>query len=131
MLAAIASKLPARSSWIHANFLGYTLILRSRTEKPRPRSTPSGRCCCWRLAGFHCGLDDPSDALGCGLQVAVADMGVSQGHHGVGVPEHPRDGGQGNAPGDGLAGNGMPEIVQADVVETGFLPRPSPETQCV
>ena len=50
---------------------------------------------------------------------------------GVGVPEHPRDGGQGNAPGDGLAGNGMPEIVQADIVETGFLPRPGPEVQRV
>ena len=58
-------------------------------------------------------------------------MSVSQGHPGVGVPEHPRDGGQGNAPGHGLAGNGMPEIVQADVVETGFLPRPMPQVQCV
>ena len=39
--------------------------------------------------------------------------------------------GRGNAPGDGLAGNGMSEIVQADVVETGFLSRPAPEVQCV
>ena len=37
----------------------------------------------------------------------------------------------GERPGDGLAGNGMPEIVQADVVETGFLPCPAPEVQCV
>ena len=85
----------------------------------------------WRLASLHCGLDGLSDAFGGGLQVAVADMGVSQGHPGIGVPEHARDGGQGNAPGDGLAGDGMPEIVQADVVETGFLPRAMPETQCV
>ena len=65
------------------------------------------------------------------MEVAVADMGVSQGHRGVGVPEHARDGRQRNASGDGLAGNGMPEIVQADVVESGFLPRPGPEAQCV
>ena len=70
----------------------------------------------------HCGLYDLSDALGGGLQVAVSDMGVAQGHHGVGVSEHPRDGGQGNAPGDGLAGDRMPEIVQADVVEAGLRP---------
>ena len=98
---------------------------------PGPRSVPSGRRCRWRLAGFHCGLDGLSDALDGGLQVAVADMGVSQGHPGVGVSEHARDGGQGNAPGDGLAGDGVPEIVQADVVETGFLPRPAPEVQYV
>ena len=75
--------------------------------------------------------DGLSDALGSGLQVAVADMGISQGHPGVGVPEHASDGGQGNAPGYGLAGDGMPEIVQADVVEPGFLSRPGPETQGV
>ena len=58
-------------------------------------------------------------------------MGVSQSHLGVGVPEHPRDGGQGNAPGDGLAGDGVSEIVQANIVEPGFLPRAMPEVQCV
>ena len=61
-------------------------------RNPGPRGVPSGRCCCRRLAGLHCGLDGLSDALGGGLQVAVADMSVAQGHHGVGVPEHPRDG---------------------------------------
>ena len=79
----------------------------------------------------HCGLDGLSDALGGGLQFAVVDMGVSQRHSGVGVPEHPRDGGQGNALGDRLARDGVPEVVQADVFEPGFLPRPPPEAERV
>ena len=107
--------------------------IRATVARTVSRISRIGSSCAsgWRIGGFHCGLDSLSDALGGGLQVAVADMGVSQGHPGVGVPEHPRDGGQGNAPGDGLAGHGMPEIVQADVVETGFLPCPAPEVQCV
>ncbi len=46
-------------------------------------------------------------------------MGVSQSHCEVRVPEHPRDSGQGNAPGDGLAGYGVPEIVQPQASRGG------------
>ena len=58
-------------------------------------------------AQSHCGLDGLSGALGGGLKVAVIHMGVSQSHLRIGVSEHPRDGGQGNAPGDSLAGDGV------------------------
>ena len=88
---------------------------------------PSGRGCCWRLAG----LDGLADALDGVLQVAVGDMGVPQGHPGVGVSEHPRDGGKGNAPRDRLAGDGVSEIVQADVIEPSLLPSAMPEVQRV
>ena len=78
---------------------------------------------------FHdCG-DGLSDPLGRGLDVAIPEMGVAQGHAHVGVAEKPGDHGNRHAVHHRVAGMRMTEVVEADVLDAGFPPDTVPEPE--
>ena len=84
-----------------------------------------------QLPARHGSLDRLPDPLRSGFHVPVADMGVAQRRFRVGVPEHPCDRRQRDAPGHRLTCDRVSQVVQADVLDPGFLPRPVPEPQSV
>ena len=67
-----------------------------------------------QLPARHGSLDRLPDPLRGGFHVPVADMGVAQRHFRVGVPEHPCDRRQRDAPGHRLACDRVSQVVQAD-----------------
>ena len=99
-----------------------------RTVSPG-RRTQTARGLHRLRATSHGRVDYLSDAFGCGLNVAVADMRITQRHRRVGVTEHFRHRRQRNAPRHRLARYRMPQIVKPDILDAGVLPRPAPETQ--
>ena len=69
----------------------------------------------------------PADALGGGLDVPVADMGVAQRHLHLGVAEQTGHHRQRNAPHRRLAGKPVPQIVRPDIDQTRFRAHVPPE----
>ena len=62
---------------------------------------------------MHDSRHHPADTLGGGLDVAVADVRVAQGHLHLSVAEQTRHHGQRNALHRRLAGKRVPEVVKA------------------
>ena len=82
-----------------------------------------------RFEARHGRRDDRADAFRGLLDLAVADMSISERHDRLRMTEHPGDGGQRYAPRDGLARYRMAQVVQAHILDPGFTPYPRPETQ--
>ena len=70
------------------------------------------------------GLPDP---LGRGLDFAVAQMSVAQGHADIGVPEQPGDHRHRHAVHHRVAGVRVAQVVKPAVLDAGFPPHPIPE----
>lgn len=69
------------------------------------------------------------DALGGGLDFAVPEMGVAQGHAYVGMPKEARDHRHGHAVHDRVARMRMTQVVQADILDAGFPADAVPERE--
>ena len=72
------------------------------------------------------GLPHP---LGGGFDLAVSEVGVSEGHSDIGMAEQPRDHRHGHAVHHGVAGMRMAEIVKPDILDAGVLPDAAPEPE--
>ena len=70
--------------------------------------------------------DNRPDALGGGFNLVIADMGVSERHSRLRVPEHPGDGGQRYALRHGLTRYRVPQVMETNILDPGLPPRPAP-----
>jgi len=73
--------------------------------------------------------DRPPDTFGGLLNIAVREMGVAQRHAGVGMTEQAGDHRHWHAVHHRVAGMGMTEIVETNILDTGFPSDPIPEPQ--
>ena len=71
--------------------------------------------------------DEGPDALGGGFGFAVSRMGVAEGHPGAGVTEQPGDHRNRRPEPHRVAREGVPQIVQAHILDPGFPPDLPPE----
>ena len=71
------------------------------------------------------------DPFGCGFDVAVSEMSVTQGHLHIGMSEQPRDHRHRRSVHHGMACHGMAQVVNADILNAGFASdaMPEPEVQ--
>ena len=74
-------------------------------------------------------MDGGSDPL-CGrFDIRIAHMRVTQGHGRIAVPEQPGDDGNRHPLQYRLAGEGVPAVMEADILETGASAHAVPEME--
>lgn len=81
------------------------------------------------FAAVQCPRDGYADAFRCRLGLPVTDMGVAHRHARPLVAKHAGYDRQRDALQNGVAGYRVPEVMQAHVIDSGFLARQTPERQ--
>ena len=78
---------------------------------------------------IHDVCDGPAHPLRGVLDFSVPEVSVAQGHADTGVAEQSRDHRHRHAVHHSVARYGMAEVVEADILDAGFLPDPVPEIE--